>query len=82
MSLASSRLARFLPCSLRWLTGALFFLALVVIVRFLLEITGVPATGTRFLSSNAALLLAAIYLGAVAPTRGVTRLVQLILPSL
>jgi len=81
MNLASCRFARLLPSSLRWLAGALVFLALLVVARFVLEIAGVPHAGTRYLSSSAAVLLAAIYLGAVAPLRGVTKFVQLILPS-
>lgn len=66
----------------RWLRGACIFLALLIVARFVLEVSGVPQTGTRVLSSSAALLLAAIYLGAIAPLRGVRRSVQLILPGI
>ncbi len=65
-----------------WLRGTLIFLALLVIVRFVLEIAGAPRTTTRYFSSSAAVFLAAIYLGAVAPLRGVRRFAQLILPAL
>jgi hypothetical protein len=46
------------------------FLAVLVIARFVLEVTGTPATVARYLSSTAGLLLAAIYLAAIAPLRG------------
>lgn len=65
----------------RWLRGGLIFLALVVVVRFVLEIAGAPPNATRVFSSMAGVFLVALYLGAVAPLRGVTRIVQLILPS-
>ena len=82
MSLTSSWFGRLLPSSLRWLTAALLFLASVVVARFVLELVGVAPTTTRYISSSAGLLLAAIYLGAVAPSRGVAKFTQLILPSL
>jgi hypothetical protein len=81
MSLASSKIARLLPQSLRWLTATLVFLAVVLVARFVLEIAGAPAAVTRYISGTAALCLAAIYLGAVAPLRGVQRLTQLLLPA-
>ena len=65
-----------------WLRGTLIFLALLVIVRFVLEIAGVPHTTARYFSSSAAVFLAAIYLGTVAPLRGVRRFPQLILPAI
>ncbi len=65
-----------------WLGGVLVFLALFVVARFVLEIAAVPRTVTRFVSSSAAVFLAAIYLGAVALLRGVTKFVQLILPAI
>jgi len=65
-----------------WLAGTLIFLALLVIVRFVLEVAGVAGTTTRFLSSSAGVLLAAIYLGVTAPLRRVMKFVQLILPAI
>ncbi len=65
----------------RWLRGTLIFIALLVIARFVLEVAGAPETRTRALSSSAVVLLAAIYLGAVAPLRGVRKSVQLIIPG-
>jgi hypothetical protein len=70
-----------LPQSLRWLTATLVFLALVLAARFLLEIAGAPATVTRYISGTAALCLAAIYLGAAGPLRGLLKLTQLLLPA-
>jgi hypothetical protein len=64
-----------------WLRGALIFLVVVVLVRFGLEAAGVPHSGTRYLSSMAAILLAAIYLGVVAPLRGVRKFSQLLVPA-
>lgn len=66
----------------RWLRGTMIFLAILVVARFVLELAGVPPTGTRYLSSTAAVLLAAIYLGSVAPLRRVTKFVQLIVPAI
>jgi hypothetical protein len=60
----------------------LIFLAVLVVARFVLEIAGVAHTVTRFVSSSAGVFLAAIYLGAVAPLRRVTRFVQLIVPAI
>jgi len=81
MSLATSKIARLLPPSLRWLMAPLVFLALVVVARFVTEVAGVPPAITRYISGTAALCLAAIYLGAVAPLRGVQRCTQLLLPA-
>src|SRR5208283_289654 len=53
----------------RLLYGIMFFLAVLVIARFVLEVTGTPATVTRYLSSTAGLVLAAIYLAAIAPLK-------------
>jgi hypothetical protein len=64
-----------------WLQGSLIVLAILVVVRLVLEIAGVPGGVTRFVSSTVAMLLAALYLGAVAPLRGVKKFVQLILPA-
>jgi hypothetical protein len=69
------------PDYIGWLRGTLVFLAVLVVARFVLEIAGVSGAKTRFVSSNAALFLAAVYLGAVASLRGVTKFVQLILPA-
>jgi hypothetical protein len=65
----------------RWLRGSLIFLALLVIVRFVLEVAGVPHRETNLLSTTAFVFLAAVYLGAMAPLRRVTRTVQLIVPA-
>jgi hypothetical protein len=81
MSLSSAKIARLLPQSLRWLTATLIFLALVLVTRFVAEIVGAPPALTRYISSTAALCLAALYLGAVAPLRGVQRFTQLLLPA-
>lgn len=65
----------------RWLAGPLAFMALLVVARFVLEVAGVPQTATRLVSSSLAVLLVAVYLGAVAPLRGVRKSVQLIIPG-
>lgn len=65
----------------RLLRGPLILLALVIIVRFVLEAAGVPLDITRFLSASVVSALAIIYLGAVAPLRGVTRFRQLAFPA-
>ncbi len=64
-----------------WLRGSLVFLALLTVARLVLEVAGVPHNLTRYLSSSAAIFLVAIYLGAVAPLRGVSRFAQLLLPA-
>jgi hypothetical protein len=67
----------------RLLNRVLFFLAALVVARFVLEVTGSPAAVTRYLSSTAGLVLAAIYLAAIAPLkRGMLKFSQLILPAL
>jgi hypothetical protein len=73
---AQSRL-RFGP----WLTGSFAFIALLIIARFLVEIFGTPHQITRYLSSTGAVFLVAIYLGAVAPLRGVRKSWQIVLPG-
>ncbi len=65
-----------------WLLGPLVFLALLVVARFVLEVAGTPVRATRVLSSAAAVLLVAIYLGAVAPLHGARKSAQLILPGI
>ena len=64
-----------------WLRQPKTLLAVLVVARLVLETAGAAHTWTRYLSSTVALFLAAIYLGAVAPLRGVTRFTKLILPA-
>jgi hypothetical protein len=66
----------------RLLRGPMILLALIIIVRFVLEAAGVPLDTTRFLSASVVYALAEIYVGAVAPLYGVTRFGQLALPAL
>ena len=67
----------------RLLHRIMFFLAALVVVRFVLEVSGVPATVTRYLSSIAGLVFAAIYLAAIGPLkRGTLKFSQLLLPAL
>jgi len=67
----------------RLLQRILLFLAALVIARFVLELTGTPAAVTRVLSSTAGLVLAALYLAAIAPLkRGILKFSQLFLPAL
>jgi len=68
---------RFAP----WLAGPFVFIALLVTARFVTEVAGVPLQVTRFLSSTGAVYLVAIYLGAVAPLRGVRKPWQIVLPG-
>ena len=65
-----------------WLRRPKTLLAVLVVARLVLETAGAAHTWTRYLSSTVALFLAAIYLGAVAPLRGVTRFTKLILPAI
>lgn len=61
----------------------MFFLAALVVVRFVLEISGTPHAWTQYVSSMAGLFLAAIYLAAVAPLRGgIQKYHQIFLPAL
>lgn len=61
----------------------MFFLAALVVARFVLEVTGTPIAVTRYLSSIVGLIFAAIYLAAVGPLkRGVLKFSQLVLPAL
>jgi len=65
------------------LQRVLAFLAALVVVRFVLEVTGTPESVTRFLSSTAGVFLAAIYVAAIAPLRGgMQKFRQLLLPAL
>ena len=67
--------------SLKWIRGTLILLAVIVVARFTTEVAGVSHDITRFISSSVATLLAAIYLGAVAPPRGIASFRRLILPA-
>jgi hypothetical protein len=61
----------------------MLFLAVLVVARFVLEVAGTPATVTRYLSSTEGLVLAAIYLAAIAPLKkGLVKFSQLLLPAL
>lgn len=61
----------------------MLFLTVLVVGRLVLEVFGAPATVTRYLSSTAGLMLAAMYLAAVGPLkRGTLKFSQLILPAL
>ena len=64
-----------------WLAGPFAFIALLIIVRFVLELFGISHQVTRFLSSTGAVYLVAIYMGAVAPLRGVRKSWQIVLPG-
>lgn len=65
-----------------WLAGPFAFIALLIIVRFVLEVLGVSHLLTRYLSSSGAVYLVAIYLGAVAPLRGVQKSWQIVVPGI
>lgn len=64
------------------LAGPFAFIALLIIARFVLEIFGVSHQLTRYLSSTGAVYLVAIYMGAVAPLRGVRKSWQIVLPGI
>ena len=64
-----------------WLAGPFAFIALLIVVRFVLELVGTPHQLTRFFSSTGAVYLVAIYMGAVAPLRGVRKSWQIVLPG-
>ena len=64
-----------------WLLGPMVFMALVVVVRFVVELAGAPETSSRLLSSTAAVFLVALYLGAVSPLYAVRRSWQLVVPG-
>lgn len=70
------------PQYARWLTGPLAFIALLVVARFVLELFGIPPSLTRYFSSSAAVFLVALYLGAVAPLRGVRKSWTLVVPGI
>ncbi len=66
----------------RWLRGPLVLIAFLVVARFVLEAAGVSKDITRFVSVSVGGVLVVIYLGAVAPLRGITRFRQLVIPAL
>ena len=66
------------PC----IRGVLVFIALLVVARFVLELAGVSHHSTRWLSSSAAVFLAALYVGALTSMAGKARWRSLILPAI
>lgn len=67
----------------KMLRNVMIFIAGLVVARFILEVAGVPHDITRFVSSGAGLILAAIYLAALAPLRGgLRRFTQLFVPAI
>ena len=64
-----------------WLSGPFTLISLLVIARFGLEMFGVSHQITQFLSSSGAVFLVALYLGAVAPLRGVQKSWEIVLPG-
>lgn len=65
-----------------WLQGPMVLIAIVIVVRFVLECVQVPKDITRFVSGSVVSAFVLIYLGAVAPLRGITRYKQLLLAGL
>lgn len=65
-----------------WLRGPLVLIAVLIVARFVLEAAGVSKDITRFVSASVGSGLVLIYLGAVAPLRGITRFGQLMIPAL
>ena len=57
-------------------------IAVLIVARFVLEVAQVPKDITRFISASVASGLILIYLGAVAPLRGITKVKQMALPAL
>jgi hypothetical protein len=66
----------------RLLLGPLVLIAALVVARFVLEAEGISKDITRFVSASVGGVLILIYLGAVAPLRGITRFRQLAIPAL
>ena len=67
----------------RLLHGIMFFLAALVVARFVLELAGTPITMTRYLSSLVGLIFAGMYLAATGPLKGGTlKYFQHLLPAL
>lgn len=65
------------------LRGAMVTLAILVVARMVLELSGTPPNIVRYVSSTAGLLLVAIYVAAVGPLRGgLRRFSQHLLPAL
>jgi len=65
-----------------WLAGPFALISLLIVARFVLEIIGLPHPVTAYLSVSGAVFLVAIYLGAVAPLRGVQKSWQMVLPGI
>ncbi len=65
-----------------WLRGPMVLIAVLIVARFVLEAARIPKEITRYVSANVGGGLVVIYLGAMAPLRGVTRWKQLVLPAL
>lgn len=67
----------------RLFRATLLFIAFLVVLRFVLELSGVPPAVTRWFSSSACMFFAAIYLAAVGPLKGGLKTFrQLPLPAL
>jgi hypothetical protein len=79
MSAETSQAGR--PNYRAWLLGPMVLMALMVVVRLVVELAGAPETSARLLSSTGAVFLVALYLGAVSPLYGVRRSWQLVLPG-
>ena len=61
----------------------LFFLAALVVARFVLEVTGTPQTVARYVSATVGLVLSGMYLAAIGPLkRSPFSYSQLVLPAL
>ena len=65
----------------RLLLGPLVLIAALIVARFVLEAEGVPKDITRFVSASVGGVLILIYVGAVAPLRGITKFRQLMIPA-
>ncbi len=65
-----------------WLRGVLIVIAGLVVLRFILEAFQAPPQTTALVSSSVGVFLGAIYLGAVAPLKGITKYRQLVVPAL
>lgn len=64
-----------------WLRGPMVLIAVLIVARFVLEVAQTPKDITRFVSATMASGLILIYLGAVAPLRGITKVNQMVLPA-
>src|ERR1700674_54071 len=65
-----------------WLRGPMVLIAVLIVARLILEVARVPNDITRYVSATVAGGLILIYLGAVAPLRGITKVKQMVLPAL